>query len=107
MEEKMFCFQCQETARGVACTMSGVCGKKPDVAAMQDLLIYATKGLSAVTTQLRKEGKTVDKDVNHQVTGRGTVQRLLFAGTHCVEAQRGIRFRRYQRTAACVQHRVV
>ena len=68
MEEKMFCFQCQETARGVACTMSGVCGKKPDVAAMQDLLIYATKGLSAVTTQLRKEGKTVDKDVNHQVT---------------------------------------
>ena len=68
MEEKMFCFQCQETARGVACTMSGVCGKKPEVAAMQDLLIYATKGLSAVTTQLRKEGKTVDKDVNHQVT---------------------------------------
>ena len=68
MDEKMFCFQCQETARGVACTMSGVCGKKPDVAAMQDLLIYATKGLSAVTTQLRKEGKTVDKDVNHQVT---------------------------------------
>ena len=68
MEEKMFCFQCQETARGVACTVSGVCGKKPDVAAMQDLLIYATKGLSAVTTQLRKEGKTVDKDVNHQVT---------------------------------------
>ncbi|MBQ6733432.1 MAG: hydroxylamine reductase [Lachnospiraceae bacterium] len=68
MEEKMFCFQCQETARGMACTMSGVCGKKPDVAAMQDLLIYATKGLSAVTTQLRKEGKTVDKDVNHQVT---------------------------------------
>ena len=68
MDEKMFCFQCQETARGMACTMSGVCGKKPEVAAMQDLLIYATKGLSAVTTQLRKEGKTVDKDVNHQVT---------------------------------------
>ena len=68
MEEKMFCFQCQETARGVACTMSGVCGKKPEVAAMQDLLIYATKGLSAVTTQLRKEGKAVERDVNHQVT---------------------------------------
>ena len=68
MDEKMFCFQCQETARGMACTMSGVCGKKPEVAAMQDLLIYVTKGLSAVTTQLRKEGRTIEKEVNHQVT---------------------------------------
>ena len=68
MDEKMFCFQCQETARGIACTMSGVCGKKPEVAAMQDLLFYGTKGLSAVTTQLRKEGRTIEKEVNHQVT---------------------------------------
>ncbi len=68
MENKMFCYQCQETAGCKGCTMSGVCGKKPDVAAMQDLLIYATKGLSAVTTQLRKEGKEVGKDVNHLVS---------------------------------------
>ena len=40
MEQKMFCYQCQETAGCKGCTMSGVCGKKPDVAAMQDLLIY-------------------------------------------------------------------
>ena len=44
MEQKMFCYQCQETAGCKGCTMSGVCGKKPDVAAMQDLLVYVTKG---------------------------------------------------------------
>ncbi|EFW39362.1 hydroxylamine reductase [Treponema phagedenis] len=68
MENKMFCFQCQETAGGKGCTLSGVCGKKPDTAAMQDLLMYVTKGLSAVTTQLRAERKTVAADVNHTVT---------------------------------------
>ena len=68
MENKMFCFQCQETARCQGCTQVGVCGKKPEVAAMQDLLIYATKGLSAVTTQLRAEGGTVAEDVNHLVS---------------------------------------
>ncbi|MCI7541425.1 MAG: hydroxylamine reductase [Veillonellaceae bacterium] len=68
MENKMFCFQCQETARCQGCTQVGVCGKKPEVAAMQDLLIYTTKGLSAVATQLRAEGGTVTKDVNHLVS---------------------------------------
>ena len=56
MEQKMFCYQCQETAGCKGCTMSGVCGKKPDVAAMQDLLVYVTKGISAVTTALRRKG---------------------------------------------------
>lgn len=59
MEYKMFCYQCQETAGCTGCTQAGVCGKKPDLAAMQDLLIYVTKGISAVTTALRKEGKAV------------------------------------------------
>ena len=68
MENKMFCYQCQETAGCKGCTMSGVCGKKPDVAAMQDLLVYVTKGLSAVTTQLRAEGKDVPHQVNHLIT---------------------------------------
>ena len=67
-ENKMFCFQCQETAGCKGCTVSGVCGKKPEVAAMQDLLIYVTKGLSAVTTALRNEGKEVSKEINHLVT---------------------------------------
>lgn len=67
-ENKMFCFQCQETAGCKGCTQVGVCGKKPEVAAMQDLLIYVTKGLSAVTTRLRAEGKQVAREVNHLVT---------------------------------------
>lgn len=65
---KMFCYQCQETAKGTGCTVQGVCGKTPEVASMQDLLIYVTKGLSAVTTALRAEGKSVEKDINHLVT---------------------------------------
>lgn len=68
MENKMFCYQCQETAGCSGCTIKGVCGKTPEVAAMQDLLIYVTKGLSAVTTQLRAEGTKVAEEVNHLVT---------------------------------------
>ena len=68
MDNKMFCFQCQETAGCKGCTMMGVCGKTPAVAAMQDLLIYVTKGLSAVTTRLRQEGSTVAVEVNKLVT---------------------------------------
>ena len=68
MENKMFCYQCQETAGCKGCTISGVCGKKPEVARMQDLLVYVTKGLSCVTTRMREEGISVEKDVNHMVT---------------------------------------
>ena len=68
MEQKMFCYQCQETAGCTGCTISGMCGKKPDVAAMQDLLVYVTKGLSAVTTALRQEGKQVAAEINHLIT---------------------------------------
>lgn len=64
----MFCYQCQEAAGNTGCTVSGVCGKNPEVAAVQDLLIYVTKGLSSVTTQLRSEGKTIAQEVNHLVT---------------------------------------
>ena len=68
MENKMFCYQCQETAGCKGCTMSGVCGKKPDVAAMQDLLVYVTRGLAAVTTQLRAQHIEPGADINHMVT---------------------------------------
>ena len=68
MENKMFCFQCQETAGCTGCTQFGVCGKSPDLARMQDLLIYTTKGLSEVTTRLRAEGKEVAAEINHYIT---------------------------------------
>lgn len=68
MKNKMFCYQCQETAGCSGCTQVGVCGKKPDVAAMQDLLIYVTKGISAVTTALRADGEEVSSEINHLIT---------------------------------------
>lgn len=68
MDNKMFCFQCQETARNFGCTQVGVCGKQPETANLQDLLIYVTKGLSQVATRLRAENKSVSKDINHIVT---------------------------------------
>ena len=68
MDQKMFCYQCQETAGCKGCTVVGVCGKQPDVAAMQDLLVWVTKGISTVTTRLREEGRAVADEVNHLVT---------------------------------------
>jgi len=59
----MFCYQCEQTAKGEGCTKIGVCGKQPDVAALQDLLIYALKGLSLYAVEGRKVGIN-DRDVN-------------------------------------------
>ncbi len=68
MEQKMFCYQCQEAAGCTGCTRVGACGKQPDVAAMQDLLVYVAKGLSAVTTRLRAEGTAVPSRTDRLVT---------------------------------------
>ncbi len=57
----MFCYQCEQTAKGTGCTVQGVCGKQPEVAALQDLLIYALKGLSIVAVEARKEGVPVEE----------------------------------------------
>ena len=59
----MFCYQCEQTARGEGCTKIGVCGKESDVAILQDLLIYALKGLSLYAVEGRKKG-VVDPEVN-------------------------------------------
>src|SRR5208337_71353 len=52
----MFCYQCEQTAKGVGCTVSGVCGKSPEVAGLQDLLVHACKGLSMYAARARKLG---------------------------------------------------
>ena len=67
MENKMFCYQCQETANCTGCTLTGVCGKNPQVAAAQDLLVYVTKGYCEVTTRLRKEGTNISDAENRMV----------------------------------------
>ena len=68
MEPKMFCFQCQETAGNKGCMFGGVCGKKPETANLQDLLIYVTKGLSEITTRLRSEGKEIPAAIDRRIT---------------------------------------
>ncbi|MFO8009908.1 MAG: hydroxylamine reductase [Dehalococcoidia bacterium] len=60
----MFCYQCEQTAKGEGCVKMGVCGKKPDVAALQDLLIHALKGLAMIAVAGRKVG-VIDPEVNH------------------------------------------
>jgi hydroxylamine reductase len=60
---QMFCYQCEQTAKGTGCTVQGVCGKKPEVAALQDLLLYTLMGLSQVAQAGRKAGVT-DRDIN-------------------------------------------
>jgi len=61
--EKMFCYQCEQTSKGEGCTQIGVCGKQPDVAALQDLLVYALKGLSLYALKGRKSG-VIDPEVD-------------------------------------------
>ena len=65
-EFPMFCFQCEQTAQGKGCTQMGVCGKNPEVAALQDLLIYALKGLSIVAVEGRKRG-IYEREIDHFV----------------------------------------
>ena len=72
----MFCYQCEQTAMGKGCTKVGVCGKSPDVAALQDLLIHTVMGLSQVAVEGRKHG-VVDHDVNLY-----TVRSLFMTGTN-------------------------
>ena len=68
MENKMFCYQCQETAGCTGCTQGGVCGKHPHTAKLQDLLMYTARGLSEITTRLRAEGRPVDHAVDQLIT---------------------------------------
>ena len=60
----MFCYQCQEAAKGTGCTIKGVCGKPDDVANMQDLLLFVLKGISIYTNAARKNNISYDKDID-------------------------------------------
>ncbi|WP_270942314.1 hydroxylamine reductase [Romboutsia lituseburensis] len=63
MDYPMFCYQCEQTAGGKGCTKIGVCGKTPEIAALQDLLIYQVKGISCYVNELIKKGEKIDKDI--------------------------------------------
>ena len=64
--DEMFCYQCQETARGSGCTKKGVCGKRPETSARMDLLLYATRGIAILNSLLREAGAPC-RDADHQV----------------------------------------
>ncbi|WP_242985413.1 hydroxylamine reductase [Vallitalea okinawensis] len=69
MSNNMFCFQCQEAAKGTGCTIKGVCGKTPEVAGVQDLLIYTLKGVSLLAVKGAEAGINLDKA--HKVVMEG------------------------------------
>ena len=73
----MFCYQCQETAKGTGCTIGGVCGKKDDLANMQDLLIYTIKGVAIVNTMAREIG------VNQKKADQFIVNGLIYDDYKC------------------------
>ncbi|KAI3349746.1 hydroxylamine reductase [Clostridium botulinum] len=62
-QNPMFCYQCEQTAGGKGCTKLGVCGKTPEVANLQDLLIYQCKGISVYAMELIEKGENIDKDI--------------------------------------------
>ena len=59
----MFCFQCQETAKGKGCTISGMCGKKEETANLQDLLVFNLKGIAVLTLKGKKAGLDMTTEV--------------------------------------------
>lgn len=63
MEYPMFCYQCEQTAGGKGCTKVGVCSKTPEIAALQDLLIYQIKGISCYAKELIDKGENIDKEI--------------------------------------------
>lgn len=63
MEYPMFCYQCEQTAGGKGCTKVGVCSKTPEIAALQDLLIYQIKGISCYVKDLIDKGEKIDKEI--------------------------------------------
>lgn len=68
MESNMFCYQCQETAKGTGCILKGVCGKESHTAQAMDLLLFVVRGISVVADTLRKADCPVSEEVNVFVT---------------------------------------
>lgn len=64
MKENMFCFQCQETAKGTGCTVKGVCGKMSSTSAMMDMLLFSVRGIAIVANTLRNDHRKIDEKIN-------------------------------------------
>ena len=98
--EEMFCFQCEQAAGGTGCTKVGVCGKQPDVAALQDLIVWSLQGMAFWANKAREKG-AIDRDVDvHMVEALfSTVTNVDFdAGSLAQVAQKTVRMRDQART---------
>lgn len=86
-DPKMMCYQCEQTKGGTGCTEIGICGKTPEVAALQDLLVYGLKGLGTWAHHARKVAGVSDPEVNHFVTGGlfSTLTNVNFDATRFAE----------------------
>jgi len=103
----MFCYQCQETAKGTGCTIKGVCGKPENVAKLQDLLIYTLKGIAVYAVQAREMGivrKDVDKYIMESLFS--TITNANFDRSRFVDRiQAGLALRSQSSLSPCRQSR--
>ena len=77
MDTKMFCYQCQETANGTGCRLVGVCGKKPEVANAQDLLLHIIKGIGVIASRCIQHNGGIGKHGRHVASHSGTSGRRI------------------------------
>ena len=93
----MFCFQCQETAKNEGCTVKGVCGKTDEVSNLQDVLVFAAKGVAAYSSQLRNAGKRYDKVDEYLFRSLFiSITNANFDGAEIVEAiKEGVNLRKF------------
>ena len=93
----MFCFQCQETAKNEGCTVKGVCGKTDEVSNLQDVLVFAAKGVAAYSSQLRNAGKRYDKVDEYLYSSLFiSITNANFDGDEIIEAiKEGVNLRKF------------
>ena len=106
-ENKMFCFQCQETAKGTGCTIQGVCGKKAETSRWQDLLLSVVRGVATVTDALRNAGVETDQEVGDYLVDAlfATITNANFDDQAILnKVDKGVSLKRDLLSLACENH---
>lgn len=106
-ENKMFCFQCQETAKGTGCTIQGVCGKKAETSRWQDLLLSVVRGVATITNALRNAGVETDQEVGDYLVDAlfATITNANFDDQAILnKVDKGVSLKRDLLSLACENH---
>ena len=106
-ENKMFCFQCQETAKGTGCTIQGVCGKKAETSRWQDLLLSVVRGVATITDALRNAGVETDQEVGDYLVDAlfATITNANFDDQAILnKVDKGVSLKRDLLSLACENH---